>query len=295
MSHQPIVVLAGGLSHEREVSLLSGRRVAGALRALGRDVIEADVDSGLIELLAGLDSPIVLPVLHGGTGEDGALREVFDLLGVRYVGSNAAACRLTFDKALATPVVALRGVAVPERVVLPHDMFRELGAGAIVTQIVAKLGTPLFVKPAQSGSALGATRVDAAEDLPQAMVNAYSYGRVAVVEQFVTGTEVAVAVVDTGAGPRAYPPVEIRPDSGVYDWASRYTLGATQFTCPANLADSVIGECVAAALAAYDALHLRDYARMDLIVDGAGTPVFLEANVAPGLTDTSTVPLAIEA
>jgi D-alanine-D-alanine ligase len=292
---RPIVVLAGGLSHEREVSLLSGRRVATALRQRGREVVEADVDSNLIALLTDLDHPVVLPVLHGGTGEDGALREVFDLIGVPYVGSNAAACRLTFDKALATPVVARAGVAVPGRVVLPHDMFRELGAGAIVDRIVAKLGLPVFVKPAASGSALGAARVDTAGELPQAMVNAYSYGRVAVVEQFITGTEVAVAVIDTGSGPKAYPPIEIRPDSGVYDWEARYTPGATEFVCPAALDAGVIARCTETALTAYHALSLRDYARFDLIVDAAGTPYFLEGNVAPGLTETSTVPLAIEA
>ncbi|MDR1513362.1 MAG: D-alanine--D-alanine ligase [Propionibacteriaceae bacterium] len=291
----PIVVLAGGLSHEREVSLASGRRVAAALRERGRRVEELDVGAGLVARLASLDGAVVLPVLHGGTGEDGALREVFDLVGVPYVGSTAPACRLTYDKALATPVVARAGVTVPERVVLPHDMFRELGAAAIVDQIVAKLGLPLFVKPATSGSALGAGRVDRAEDLPQAMVAAYSYGRVAVVERFVVGTEVAVAVIDLGSGPRVYPPIEIRPDSGVYDYEARYTPGATEFCCPANLDAEALERCAETALTAFNALRQRDYARMDLIVDAAGVPHFLEGNVAPGLTDTSTVPLAIEA
>ncbi|MDR1265193.1 MAG: D-alanine--D-alanine ligase [Propionibacteriaceae bacterium] len=294
MNH-PIVVLAGGLSHEREVSLASGRRVAAELRALGREVVESDVDANLMDLLAGLDRPVVLPVLHGGTGEDGALREALDLIAAPYVGSDATACRLTFDKALATPVVVRAGVTAPRRVVLPHDLFRELGAGRIVDQIVARLGLPLFVKPAVSGSALGCSRVDQAAALPQAMVNAYNYGRVAVIEQFVVGTEVAVAVIDVGAGPRAYPPVEIRPDSGVYDWEARYTPGATSFVCPADLPDPVLDQCRAAALTAYEALRQRDYARMDLIVDPGGRPVFLEANVAPGLTETSTGPRAVEA
>jgi len=294
MNH-PIVVLAGGYSHEREVSLLSGRRVATALRERGREVIEEDVHAGLIPQLAALDSPVILPVLHGGTGEDGALRDVLDLIGLPYVGSTAPACRLTFDKALATPVVARAGVRVPRRVVLPHDMFRELGAATLVDEIVAQLGLPLFVKPAASGSALGCTRVDRAEGLPQAMAQAFSYGRVAVIEEFVTGVEVAVAVVDVGDGPRTYPPVEIRPDSGVYDYESRYTPGTTQFVCPADLDEAAIARCAEMALTAYRALSLRDYARMDLIVDATGAPCFLEGNVAPGLTETSTLPLAIEA
>ncbi|MDR1386734.1 MAG: D-alanine--D-alanine ligase [Propionibacteriaceae bacterium] len=294
MSH-PIVVLAGGLSHEREVSLLSGRRVADALRACGHEVVEADIHAGLIRQLAELDQPVILPVLHGGAGEDGALREVFELLGLPYVGSPAAACRLTFDKALATPVVARAGVATPDRVALPHDMFRELGATAIVDLIGRRLGLPLFVKPSASGSSLGCQRVDDLKDLPAAMVGAYSYGRVAVVERFVSGVEVAVAVVDTEAGPKAYPPVEIRPESGVYDYESRYTAGATSFLAPADLPPEIIQRCVETALTAHQTLSLRDISRIDLIVDAAGVPYFLEGNVAPGMTETSTVPLAIEA
>ncbi|MDR0991124.1 MAG: D-alanine--D-alanine ligase [Propionibacteriaceae bacterium] len=292
---RPIVVLAGGLSHEREVSLASGRRVTAALRERGRQVIEADVGAGLIGDLTALNQPVVLSVLHGGTGEDGALREVFDLIGVPYVGSTAPSCRLTYDKALATPVVARSGVEVPRRVVLPHDMFRELGAAAIVEHIVNQLGLPLFVKPAKSGSALGTTRVETAAELPQAMVKAFNLSHVAVVEEFITGTEVTVTITDTGAGPKVYAPVEIRPDSGAYDYEARYTPGATQFICPAALDSAVIERCQDTALRVWQALDQRDYGRVDLIVNDQGVPVFLEGNVSPGMTETSTVPLAIEA
>ncbi|MDR1450060.1 MAG: D-alanine--D-alanine ligase [Propionibacteriaceae bacterium] len=291
----PIVVLAGGLSHEREVSLSSGRRVSAALRALGRQVVEADIHAGLIGQLADLGQPVVLPLLHGGTGEDGAVREALGLIGLPYVGATGPASRLTYDKAIATPVVARAGLAVPERVVLPHDMFRELGAAAIVNLIVTKLGLPVFVKPATSGSALGAGKVDTVAELPAAMVRAYNYGRVAVVEKFIEGVEVAVPVIDTGSGPRAWPAVEIRPDSGVYDYEARYTMGATKFICPADLSLATAERVAAAALAAYQALALRDIGRIDLIVDKSGVPVFLEGNVAPGMTETSTVPLSIEA
>jgi D-alanine-D-alanine ligase len=194
---------------------------------------------------------------------------------------------------MSNPIVVLAGGLSHEREVSLASGRRV--AAAIVDRIVAKLGLPLFVKPATSGSALGAGRVDRAEDLPQAMVAAYSYGRVAVVERFVVGTEVAVAVIDLGSGPRVYPPIEIRPDSGVYDYEARYTPGATEFCCPANLDAAALERCAETALTAFNALRQRDYARMDLIVDAAGVPHFLEGNVAPGLTDTSTVPLAIEA
>src|SRR5580765_4311191 len=205
----PVVVLAGGLSHEREVSLQSGRRVSRALAARGLDVIDSDVDSSLIALLADLDEPVVFPVLHGETGEDGALREVLALLGVPFVGSAAAACRTAFDKSIATPLVAAAGVRTVDQVSLPHEIFRELGAAALVASLARRIGFPMMVKPARSGSALGCTKVDAAAELPAAMVAAYAYGSVAVIEPFITGTEVAVAVIDRGQGPIALPAVEI--------------------------------------------------------------------------------------
>jgi D-alanine-D-alanine ligase len=136
--------------------------------------------------------------------------------------------------------------------------------------------------------------VERPADLPAAMVKAYSYGRMAVIEQFISGLEVAVAVIETADGPQALPPVAIRPDSGVYDYESRYTAGATKFVCPADLPAAVTARCVEVALTAHRVLHLRDISRTDLIVDDTGEPVFLEGNVAPGMTDTSTVPLAIE-
>lgn len=288
-----IVVLAGGLSHERDVSLRSGRRASLALRELGHRVIEADVNADLVGLLASVDDPVVVPMLHGGLGEDGALREVLDLLRVPYVGSNAAASRMTFDKSIATPLVAAAGVRTPKQVALPHDIFRELGAGALVKALAAEVGLPLMVKPSRSGSALGCTKVTTAEQLPSAMVAAYAYGPVAVVEEFVSGTEIAVTVLDTGEGPVALPAVEIRPEKGVYDYDARYTAGTTQFVTPAELSPEVSAQVSELALAAFRALGLRQLSRIDIIVRDR-VPVFIEANVAPGMTETSLVPLALE-
>jgi D-alanine-D-alanine ligase len=290
-----VVVLAGGLSHERDVSLRSGRRVAQALRAQGADVVESDVDSSLVPRLSALADAVVFPVLHGEAGEDGALREVLALLGVPFVGSVGAASRVAFDKSIATTVVAEAGVRTPVQVALPHEIFRELGAAALVAALGQQIGFPMMVKPSRGGSALGCSKVSRAEELPAAMVGAYAYGAVAVVEEFVEGTEVTVAVVDRGAGPTALPAVEIRPDSGVYDYTARYTAGATRFLCPAELDAEVAGRCADLALQVHDELGLRDLSRTDLIVTPAGEPVFLEVNVAPGMTETSAVPLAIEA
>lgn len=289
-----VIVLAGGLSHERDVSLRSGRRVAQALRDSGHTVTEADVNASLLATLAGVEDPVVFPVLHGGAGEDGALREVFDLLGVAYVGSTGPASRIAFDKAVSTPTVAQAGVRTPRQSALPHDMFRELGAANLIAALTDRIGFPMMVKPARSGSALGCSKVDSATDLPSAVVNAFSYGEIALVEEFIEGVEVAVSVVDLGEGPVALPAVEIRPRSGVYDYTARYTAGETRFLSPAELDADVTAACAEMALTAHRVLGLRDLSRTDMIVRD-GVPVFLEVNVAPGMTETSLVPLAIEA
>ncbi|WP_203567508.1 D-alanine--D-alanine ligase family protein [Aestuariimicrobium ganziense] len=290
-----VIVLAGGLSHERDVSLRSGRRVAQALRVVGHEVIESDVSADVVELLRSHPDAVVFPLLHGEVGEDGALREVFELLEVTFVGSSAAASRVTFDKSICTKVVAHAGVKTPRQVALPHEIFRELGAKALVEGMGARLGFPMMVKPARSGSALGCTKVDDLAGLPAAMVAAYAYGSVAVVEEFIEGTEVAVAVLDVDGERQVLPAVEIRPESGVYDYAARYTAGATRFVTPAELDDEVTAAAESLAVQAVEALGLCGLSRVDMIITAEGEPVFLEANVAPGMTETSLVPLAMDA
>jgi D-alanine-D-alanine ligase len=290
-----VLVLAGGLSHERDVSLRSGRRVGEALRDRGFEVEVRDVDSTLLTSLREDPPACVLPLLHGATGEDGAIREVLELAGIPYVGSGPAASRVAFDKPVAKTVVAGAGIATPPAVVLPHETFRELGAAAVMTAMAERLGLPLIVKPARGGSALGCTVVRAVEDLPSAMVDAFAYGDTALVERFVEGEEVAVGVYDDGDGPRALPAVGIVPDGGVYDYTARYTAGATEFSVPARLDPDVAQACADVALRAHEVLGLRDLSRTDLIVDAEGTVWFLEVNVAPGMTETSIVPLAVEA
>jgi D-alanine-D-alanine ligase len=289
------LVLAGGLSHERDVSLRSGRRVLDALRGAGIDADLRDADAGLLHVLADSAPDAVLVALHGGAGEDGALREVLELAGVPYVGSTPDACRMAWDKPTAKALAARAGLNTPAAAVLPHATFRELGAGAVIDRLVEHLGLPLMVKPARGGSALGATAVRTADQLPAAMVTCFSYGEAALVEELVEGTEVAVTVLDTGDGPRALPAVEIRPLSGVYDYAARYSAGATEFFAPARLDEAAAAEVARVALAAHDALGLRDLSRVDLVVASDGTVQMLEVNVSPGMTETSLLPMAVDA
>lgn len=291
------LVLAGGLTYERDVSLRSGRRVADALRQIGVEVTLADADSQLLSLLDDSRPDAVLIALHGGSGEDGAVRAVLDCAGVAYVGTTPAACRTAFDKPSAKALVRRAGLHTPDWVAVGHATFRELGAPAVLELLVGRLGLPLMVKPAAGGSALGATAVHDAADLPAAMVTCFSYGDTALVERYVEGLEVAVSVIEpdgTGSA-TALPPVEIRPDSGVYDYAARYTAGATEFFCPARVDDAVTGELTRVALAVHATLGLRDLSRSDLRIDREGRVHFLDTNVAPGMTETSLLPLAVAA
>jgi len=290
-----VVVLAGGLSPERDVSVRSGRRVADALRVAGLTVDVLDADAGLLGALAADRPSCVVPLLHGAPGEDGAIRGVLDALGLPYVGSSPEACRTSFDKPVASARVRAAGIAVPDQFVLAATTFRELGAAAVLDAVVSSLGLPLMVKPTRGGSSLGASAVRSAGDLPGAMMAAFAYGDTALIERFVTGTEVAVSVVDDGSGPRALPVVEIVPDGGFYDYGARYTAGATEFFVPARLGDDVLAACAAAATTVHSTLGLRHWSRVDLIVDAEGTPWFLEVNVAPGMTETSTYPQAVAA
>jgi D-alanine-D-alanine ligase len=290
-----VVVLAGGISHERDISLRSGRQVADSLAEHGLEVELRDPDATLLAYLRDNRPDAVWPALHGASGEDGALRGLLEFLGVPFVGSDSHAARLAWDKPTAKIVVARAGVATPPSITLGRDAFRELGADAIFAAIEDELPLPLVVKPAQGGSAQGVTIVTERAQMPRAMVEAYTYWDVALVEQQIIGTEIAVGVIDTGDGPVALPAVEIEPLSGVYSFEARYNAGETRFYTPARLTAEVAARAADTAVTAHVALGMRHLSRVDLIVDGAGTPWFLEANVLPGLTETSLLPQALDA
>jgi len=290
-----VVVLAGGISHERDISLRSGRQVADALKGHGVEVELVDPDSTLIDRLRSDRPDVIWPALHGASGEDGALRGLLEFLGVPFVGARGDAARLAWDKPTAKTLAARAGIATPRSITLARDAFRELGADAVFSAIADELAPPVVVKPAQGGSAQGVTIVEDAAGLPRAMVDAYTYGEVALVEQRITGTEIAVGVIDTGDGAVALPAVEIQPRSGIYSFEARYNAGETRFFTPARIADDVAQRAAEAAVTVHQALGLRHLSRVDLIIDGTGTPWFLEANVLPGLTETSLLPQALEA
>lgn len=286
-----VAVLAGGVSLEREVSLRSGSRIADALGARGLEATLIDVGADLLTRLSDGGHDVALVALHGATGEDGTVAALLELIGLPFTGAGSVSSRMTWDKPIAKALFARAGLAVAPDVTLSQRACQELGAGTMVRSIVDRLGLPLVVKPANGGSSLGVTRVDAAEALAPALLTALSYADTALVARWIVGTEVAVTVLDG----IALPPVEIVPLGGDYDYAARYTAGATEFHVPARLGADVLEACERAATVAVAAVGARHLARVDLIVDAAGTPFVLEVDTSPGMTDTSLAPIAAAA
>jgi len=295
MTDRHVVVLAGGLTHEREVSLRSGSRLTESLRRQGLEVTVRDADAALLPWLINSRPDAAVITLHGGRGENGAVQGVLELAGVPYLGTRSHDCRLSWDKPTAKTLVQRAGFRTPNWLTLAHNTFRDLGAPALIEALVQHLGLPLMLKPHQGGSALGATVVRSPAEVPSALVQAFAYGDVVLVEQFVDGREIAVTVVDGADGPRALPAVEIVPDSGVFDYESRYTAGLTTYHTPARLTAEVAATAAELAIGAHRALGLQDISRTDAIVDSHDQVQFLEVNVSPGLTETSMLPMSVTA
>lgn len=289
-----VMILAGGLSHERDVSVRSGRRVAEELRDRGLSVTVHDVDTGLLPALRDNADAVVWPLLHGASGEDGSLQALLELAGSRYVGTRSKEARVAWVKPVAKAVYGTGGVQTPDFVTLPQSLFREVGAEQVLDAIVDRFGLPLVVKPARGGSALGVSLVSERDQLARAMVHCFAYGDIAMIEHAVDGTEVAVSVIGTGDHAEALPPVEIVCD-GPYDYDARYNPGRVEYFTPARLDDDVAAAVAQVAVTVHRRMGLRDLSRVDVIVDRDGVPQVLDVNIAPGLTETSLFPQAATA
>ncbi len=289
-----VAVLAGGRSPEREVSLRSGHLIQLALRSHGHDVVVVDPgDVPLVETLAQYAPDICYLSLHGKEGEDGTVQRLLELLGLPYTGTGPFDCEIAFDKVLAKEALTRAGVLTPAWAVVEDRALRDLGAGSSLAAVLDRVGLPCVVKPSRAGSAMGVGFVERSADLPAAVMAALSFSGAAVVESKIEGSELAAGLVGTPWEP--LPLVEIVPKGGVYDYAARYTAGATEYFAPARVSQDVATACTADAIRAAQALHLRDITRVDAIVDVEGRAWVLEVNVAPGMTETSLVPMATQA
>jgi D-alanine-D-alanine ligase len=274
-----VVVMLGGPSAERAVSLNTGRAVAAALRSAGHHVTELDPQAAGWTLPPGTEA--VFLALHGTYGEDGTIQRELDALGVPYTGCGPEASRIAFDKILTKERCAEAGVPTA-----PYAVVRSASA-----PLPSGLRLPLVVKPARQGSSVGLKFVSQPEEWAPALAEAIQFDDVLLVEERILGRETTVGILDG----RPLPVVEVRPCSGAYDYQSKYTAGATEYLCPAEFDAATTARVQDAALGAFRAVGGRDYARVDVMVTAAGLPVVLEVNTLPGMTGTSLLPKAAAA
>jgi D-alanine-D-alanine ligase len=287
-----VAVLKGGRSLERHVSLRSGARVEDALERLGHDVAAIDVGGDLIARLREAAPDVAFVALHGRGGEDGTVQELLEIAGVPYTGSRVLACVRAMDKVLAKHLMLEAGIPTPEFFAFSETAFRELGAAQALPAIEQRLDFPIVVKPASGGSALGIKFARTADDVPAALVSAFSYDSKVLLERYVAGRDLAVSIL----ADEPLPVVEAVPrDEEFYDFEARYEIGRTDFVCPAELPPGLTERAQELALRTYRLLGCEACARVDLMLDADDQLTVLEANSIPGLTETSLLPQAAEA
>ncbi len=311
-----VAVLMGGTTSEREISLRTGRGMAQALRQLGHEVLAVDAANGrllpagdeeratpntaivqagpaaLVSAAAVRDAEVVLIALHGGAGENGTLQALLELAGKPYTGSGVMASALAMNKAMSKRVFEHARIPTPPWLLVEAQgvLAAALLAGEIPPTVTA-LGLPLVVKPNEEGSTVGLTIVMEWAGAPAAFREAARHGYEILLERFIEGRELTVAVI----GDRALPIVEIRPKSGFYDYESKYTAGRSDYFCPADLPDALAERVQMLGLAASRALDCRGVSRVDFRLDPDDVPWCLEVNTIPGMTPTSLVPMAARA
>ncbi|MBJ7258101.1 MAG: D-alanine--D-alanine ligase [Chthoniobacterales bacterium] len=271
-----LVVLMGGPGSEREVSLRSGAAVARALAGGGYRVTPLEVHGTVLDLPAGTD--LCVNMIHGTFGEDGQLQALLDARGIAYTGEGEAGSRLAFDKLASKTCFAGAGVPTPR--------WEKIAAGQSPA-----LSLPFVVKAPREGSSVGVHIVRHPRELEAALEDCASLDREILVEEFIEGRELTVGVV----GDRALAVVEIRPHEGFYDYAHKYTKGASEYFCPALLDGETTRLVQDAALRAHCSLGLEVYSRVDVLLRADGSPFVLEANTIPGMTETSLLPKAAAA
>jgi len=311
-----VAVLMGGTTSEREISLRTGRGMAQALRQLGHEVLAVDAANGrllpageeeraardtalvpagpaaLVSAAAIRDAEVVLIALHGGAGENGTLQALLDLAGKPYTGSGVMASALAMNKAMAKRLFEQAGVPTPPwRLVAAQGPVAESIVAGAIPREAADLGLPVVVKPNEEGSTVGLTIVHDWGAMPRAFQEAARYGHEILLEAFVPGRELTVAVL----GDRPLPIVEIRPLSGFYDYEAKYTAGRSEYFCPADLPAPLAERIQALGVTASLALDCRGVTRVDFRLDPEETPWCLEVNTIPGMTPTSLVPMAAKA
>jgi len=273
-------VLMGGQSAEREISLKTGRAICQALTRRGYQVIQIDVDGSLPQQLRRRKVDAAFLALHGPGGEDGTVQGVLDVLGIPYTGSGVRASAIAMDKGVTKAVLQVKGLPVPHGVVLQRGESRSSWSG--------RLKFPQVVKPSSEGSTIGVSIVRHRAALNPALRRAYQYGDMVVVESYIDGREVAIAVFDG----EALPSVEIISPGGFYDFEAKYQKAETQYLCPAPLPRELLKKIQKLAVQAYQVVGCAGAARVDFRISRRGRPAILEINTIPGMTERSLLPMA---
>lgn len=287
MEKLTIALLSGGDSSERQVSLDSGDQVFEALDKEKYRIMRFDPKTDLVDLAAAapkIDAALI--ILHGPMGEDGTIQGMLDLLDIPYQGSGVLGSALAMDKLVSKQMYEKYSLQTPEYLVTTGN--ESLDPDRVIDQ----LGLPLVVKPVVGGSSIGMTIVRSVKDLPAAIEKALEQDRSALVESYLSGTELTCAVIGNDIL-EAYPVVEIRPGEGheFFDYKAKYGVGASKEICPAEIPNDIAGQVQSISKTAHKALFCRGYSRTDFIYS-LGTLYVIETNTIPGMTRTSLLPLS---
>src|SRR5215212_7506260 len=287
--------MRGGHSMERDVSLITGGRVAHALERLGHEVHSLDIEESTTERLVEIKPNAAFICLHGPGGEDGTIQALLEPLEIPYTGSGPLSSIRCMDKDYAKRALRAAGIPTPPMRTFLRRAMNEMGAAAALGPAAEHLGYPLAVKPAREGSSFGLSRVEEPEALIEAVYEAFGYDAKILLERWVTGAEISVPILEpAGEEPKVLGLVEIRPREGAYNFEAKYTPGATDFAIPAEISAEAAERVEKIALKTYQILGCSGFARVDTILEG-GTPWILDVKTIPGFTETSTLPLAAEA
>ncbi|MPM68669.1 D-alanine--D-alanine ligase B [bioreactor metagenome] len=291
MKSKKIAVVMGGPSDEREVSLNTGRAILSALQAKGYNVLGIDLEpKQFITRVVEEKVDVVFNAIHGKFGEDGILQGALELLGIPYTGSGVLASAIAMDKGVSKRIFVAAGIPTPRSRLYMKDELTP----ALPSAIEKEFGVPVVVKSAAQGSSIGVYIVENPSDLKEAVIQALKYSDSILVEEFIKGREVTVAVYGSN-DPTALPIIEIAPHSGRYDYHSKYTKGATEYIVPARLDNNITAALQKVAVDTFKALGCRGIARVDIMLDQQNRPHVLEVNTIPGMTATSLVPKAAAA
>lgn len=278
-----VAVLYGGTSAEREVSLSSGKGIIAALEHNGHEVIGIDFHPERMNKILELDVDIVFIGLHGKYGEDGRIQGLLDMLEIPYVGSGVLGSAVAMDKAKSKKVLQDTDIRLAKDLVLERGQNYE--------SIDLPFDFPVVVKPNSEGSTIGLTIAQNEEELMQGIEEAFRFDKRVILEEFISGTEVTVAVMGEKGNVRSLPVVEIVPKNAYYDYESKYAEGGSEHIVPARISDEFTQMIQEQSVLAHELLGCETYSRADYIIPKDGSePVFLEVNTLPGMTPTSLYP-----